>query len=159
MFFGAMAGGAVIGLLFDVFRIWRKNFKTSAALVWIQDVLFWILLACVVYATIFITNSAQVRWYEFAALGLGCGLYFLTLSRLVVGISSFVIQLAKRILLFFLKILLFPFYLLDKCFRRPVLWIWGKVKKGGKWLKRRFRRAGSRVKRNAMQFRRVFKKV
>lgn len=159
MFFGAIVGGLVIGLLFDVFRIWRKNFKTSAVLVWIQDVLFWILLACVVYATIFITNSAQVRWYEFAALGLGCALYFLLLSRWVIGISSFVIQLVKRILLFLLKVLLFPLYLLDKCFRRPVLWIWSKIKRLGRWLGRRSRRIGGRVKRSAGHFRRVFRKV
>lgn len=159
VFFGAIVGGLVIGLLFDVFRIWRKNFPVPTALVWVQDALFWLLLAGVVYATIFITNSAQVRWYEFAAIGLGAALYLCTLSRLVIGVSSFVIRLAKRVLLFVLKLVLFPLYLLDKCLRRPILWIWGGIRAVGRYFRRRFRRAGSRAKHGFVRFGRVFRKV
>ena len=152
MFFGTMLGGAAVGLLFDLFRIWRKNFKAAAVLVWMQDILFWLGLAAIVYATIFITNSAQVRWYEFAGIGLGFGLYLLTLSRLVVGISSAVISVVKRLLLFLLKIVLFPFVLLYRWLRRPVLWIWRGMRRFGRW-------CGRRAKQNAKRVRCVFRKV
>lgn len=159
VFFGTLLGGAAAGLLFDIFRIWRKNFKTTAVLVWVQDILFWIGLAAIVYATIFITNSAQVRWYEFAGIGLGFGLYLLTLSRLIVGVSSLVISVVKRVLLFLLKIVLFPFVLLYRRLRQPVLWIWGGMRRLGRWCRRRGRDAGRRAKRNAKRFGRVFRKV
>ncbi len=35
--------GFLIGLLFDIFRISRKTFKTSDLVTSIEDVLFWIL--------------------------------------------------------------------------------------------------------------------
>lgn len=35
--------GVFIGLLFDVFRILRKSFKTTNFITYIEDILFWIL--------------------------------------------------------------------------------------------------------------------
>ena len=35
--------GIVIGILFDIFRILRKSFKTSDTITYIEDILFWIL--------------------------------------------------------------------------------------------------------------------
>ena len=38
-----MLNGAIIGLLFDFFRILRKSFKTNNLITYIEDILFWIL--------------------------------------------------------------------------------------------------------------------
>ena len=35
--------GFLIGILFDIFRILRKSFKTKDIITYIEDILFWIL--------------------------------------------------------------------------------------------------------------------
>ena len=35
--------GLIIGILFDLFRILRKSFKTTNTITYIEDILFWLL--------------------------------------------------------------------------------------------------------------------
>ena len=35
--------GLIIGILFDIFRILRKSFKTKDIVTYVQDILFWLI--------------------------------------------------------------------------------------------------------------------
>lgn len=144
---GTFIGGLVLGLVFDVFRIYRKNFKGASYLVWLQDILMWATMLAVVYITIFITNSAQLRWYEFAGFGVGAAVYMVTLSRFVVMISSAVIGCIKKAFSFIFFVVLFPFRLLFKLLAPPA-----------RWLKSLFRSFFRLQKSNFLRFCRIFKK-
>ncbi len=149
---GTFAGGIVLGLVFDIFRIYRKNFKSASSLVWLQDIFMWAVMLAVVYITLFITNSARIRWYEFAGFGAGMAVYMVVLSRFVVAVSSAVIGLVKKILAFIFMELFFPFRhhakLLAPPFKALFRWVTG-------WLRRLFRVQ----KYNFLRFCRIFKKI
>ena len=49
--------GMVIGLLFDCFRILRKLFKFNDFIIYIQDVLFWILSSIIFLITYYTTRN------------------------------------------------------------------------------------------------------
>ena len=45
--------GILIGLLFDIFRILRKSFKTSDIITYTEDLIFWILTGLLLLYSIF----------------------------------------------------------------------------------------------------------
>lgn len=149
---GTFIGGLVLGIVFDIFRIFRKNFKGASSLVWLQDILMWAVMLAVVYITLFITNSAQLRWYEFAGFGAGVAVYMVALSRVVVAVSSAVINFLKKVLSFIFTIVSFPFRLLFKIFTPP-------IKAVAKWINKKYRHALRVQKYNFLRFRRIFKKI
>ncbi len=149
---GTFAGGIVLGLVFDVFRIYRKNFKNKIFPVWLQDVSMWAVMLAVVYITLFITNSAQLRLYEFMSFGAGAAVYMAVLSKPVVTVSSAVIGFIKTVFSYIFKVLFLPFRLLWKRTSTPVKFI-------GKWIKKASKRIFYLQKSNFLRFCRIFKKI
>ena len=118
--FGTFAGGIVLGLVFDFFRIIRKNFRLTS-FVWLQDVVMWMIMLAVVCATVFITNNGKIRWYEFVGFGLGVAIYIALLSSFVIGVSSVLIGIFKKAVMFVFGVFLFPFKFIAKLFCKPIV--------------------------------------
>lgn len=117
VFFATFSGGIVVGLIFDLFRILRKNFKGASRLVWLQDILMWLLALGVVYTTIFIANSARVRWYELIGFVFGFVFYILMISPFVVKMASKVITAIKKVLLAIFAVISYPFKIIFRFLR------------------------------------------
>ena len=63
--------GIFIGILFDIFRILRKSFKTPDFVTYIEDAIFGIITGIFLIFIIFIFNNGELRFYIFLALLLG----------------------------------------------------------------------------------------
>lgn len=74
--------GAALGLIYDGMRTLRRNWRLPG-LAFLLDLLFWVGTAAGLFALTLLRDDGQVRIYHMAAVALGGGLYFLTLSRLV----------------------------------------------------------------------------
>ena len=96
--------GISIGTLFDIFRISRKVFKTPNILIYIEDVLFWILSGLIVLFTICTFTDGQIRLYMILMLILGSIIYFTTVSNFFIKINTKIINWIKNII----NILLYP---------------------------------------------------
>lgn len=57
--------GILIGILFDIFRILRRSFKTPNIVTYIEDVLFWTISAILVLYSLFVFNNGEIRGYIF----------------------------------------------------------------------------------------------
>lgn len=90
--------GMSIGILFDIFRILRKSFKTIDFITYIQDFLFWILAGAILLYSIFSFNNGELRGYIFIGVILGIILYMLILSKYFVKISVAIINILKKII-------------------------------------------------------------
>lgn len=126
--------GIVIGILFDIFRITRKSFKTPDFVTYLEDIIFWILTGFILLFTIFTFNNGEIRIYIFVALLLGLCLYILTLSRYFIKISVTILQFAK-------KILYTPTHIIinfaKKFIIHPISFCFQKIKKNmTKWVKK-----------------------
>ena len=64
------ACGIVIGLLFDIFRILRRSFKTTDTITYIEDIIFGILTGIFLIFMLFIFSNGQLRLYIFLAITL-----------------------------------------------------------------------------------------
>lgn len=99
--------GMVGGMFFDLLRVIRYNRKCGDLIVYLEDILFWILLfASSIWLTYFL-DSGQIRMYMIIGIFLGMFLYFLTLTKFVyklfnvgcryfIRISSFINKITFR---------------------------------------------------------------
>ncbi|HEX6971904.1 MAG TPA: spore cortex biosynthesis protein YabQ [Limnochordia bacterium] len=78
-----LVAGALVGILFDIYRLLRAFMRPGAWLTVLMDLAFWLLATPLVFGLLLIGNWGELRL--FALLGLGCGLfaYFQIASPLV----------------------------------------------------------------------------
>ena len=97
--------GIVIGSIYDIFRVIRKNFKTSDFVTQIEDIIFLIISGILILCFILKFCIGEIRFYVFIAIFLGILLYFLTISKPYVIILNIVVKFCKKILSFFVNLI------------------------------------------------------
>lgn len=120
----SVLGGIAAGVLFDLFRTFRRLVKSGAVWVGVQDLLFWLLAACAAFFFLYQYNDGQPRWYIFCGILLGATLYHLLVRDFVVRFLSASAIYLGRILCYIGKILLFPFLFFYRLLCKPVLFLW-----------------------------------
>lgn len=103
-----IVNGLIIGVLFDVFRISRKTFKTSNIITYIEDIVFWILTGLILLFSIFTFNNGEIRNYIFLGVITGFTFYMLFLSKFFIKINVKIINILKTITTRILKIIIYP---------------------------------------------------
>lgn len=120
--------GVVVGILFDIFRILRKTFKTPDFVTYIEDILFWILAGIILLFTIFTFNNGEIRIYIFVGIIFGFILYLLTISKYFVNICVTILSFVKKIIYtpinilckFTNKFIIKPFLIIIRTAKRKV---------------------------------------
>lgn len=112
--------GGGMGLLYDGLRVFRHALRHKPFWVQVEDGLFWLLAVFLVFSVMLRASAGEIRFFTILGLFGGMGLYFLTLSRLVIAVSDTIIRLAKYIVGLFWRIVTTPFRLLYLLFRRPL---------------------------------------
>lgn len=115
--------GLLIGILFDVFRILRKSFKTPDIITYLQDILFWLLTGSFILFAIFKFNSGELRAYLFFGIAIGIILYILIFSKIFIYVNVTIINWIKNILHIILNIFIFPLKILRKILLKPISFI------------------------------------
>ena len=100
--------GILIGILFDIFRILRRSFKTPNFVTYIEDILFWIISTLSVIYSLFVFNNGEIRGYIFIGLIFGIAIYMLFFSKIVMKVSIKIMLLLKQVFKFLYKILSYP---------------------------------------------------
>jgi len=125
--------GILIGILFDIFRILRKSFKTMDLVTYIQDIIFWILTGILTLYFIFTYNNGEIRLYVFLGIILGVLLYMLTVSKYIIKFSVSIINFIKKIIERIIKIIIYPFNFILKVIKkilfRPFSFIFINIRK------------------------------
>lgn len=113
--------GCVIGIIFDVFRILRKSFKTKDIVTYLEDILFWIIAGIILLYSIFKFNNGELRFYLFLGILTGISLYITLISSYFIKINVTVIKFIKKIIHQLLKIILLPIQLILKILRKILI--------------------------------------
>ncbi len=88
VFFGALILGAVFGLLYDIFRIIRLAFKNSSAVVFVEDIIFWIIATVTTFLFTIIFNNGELRLSLIITQVVGFLIYYFTLGKLIFKVFS-----------------------------------------------------------------------
>ncbi|MBQ8300014.1 MAG: spore cortex biosynthesis protein YabQ [Clostridia bacterium] len=92
VFLWSVVIGAFLALIFDFFRILRRKGKTKNFIVYIQDIIYWILVTIIIIMSAFITNDGELRGYMFIGYILGSIIYLASISKIILKISNFVLD-------------------------------------------------------------------
>lgn len=113
--------GIIIGILFDIFRVFRRSFHTPDIITYIEDVLFWIIAGLFLIFVIFNFTNGEIRIYNIIGLILGSVIYIICISKLFIKINVKIVLLMKKIFINIFKILMIPlkfiFKILQKIFK------------------------------------------
>ncbi len=83
--------GGMLTLLYDGFRIFRILFQHRNWMIDIEDLMYWIFTAWMVFRTLFDYNQGILRGYAFLGMFLGALIYFLTISRTLLRMVKYVL--------------------------------------------------------------------
>ncbi|WP_257211133.1 spore cortex biosynthesis protein YabQ [Anoxybacillus flavithermus] len=117
----AMIGtGIIIGASFDTYAHIFHRSERHRLIVWIADILFWIVQALYVFYTLLLVNNGQIRLYIFLAILCGYAAYQALFQnmyvRLLQQIIRIVVTLYRFLMRLFYYIIIFPLRLLYRFF-------------------------------------------
>lgn len=100
--------GVFLAASYDVLRIFRGLIPHGSLLVNIEDLLYWIYVAVVIFLMLYEKNDGQLRGYVFGGLLVGMAVYGCTFSRICVPpliaflqrIRDFLLKPVRRLLRF-----------------------------------------------------------
>ena len=103
-FYATIYGGLAIGLLFDINRSLKSNFKILKYFSIVFNIIFWILATIIIFITVNAIESFDLRYYHFVALLIGFLLYYNTISKFVLKmlnkIIGFIVFLIKKTIIY-----------------------------------------------------------
>ena len=103
-FYATIYGGLLIGLLFDINRSLKSNFKILKYFSIVFNIVFWIMATVIIFITVNAIESFDLRYYHFVALLIGFLLYYNTISKFVLKmlnkIIGFIVFLIKKTIIY-----------------------------------------------------------
>lgn len=88
--------GAVLALVYDGVRIFRMLFPHKEIVVDLEDLVFWMFTAWMVFRTLFYYNRGALRGYAFLGMFLGVLIYMLTVSRILMFLADKIVPYWKK---------------------------------------------------------------
>ena len=105
VFLYSMLVGAILTFIFDLFRIWRMNFKTPSYLVIVQDIIFLFIVMITIVSTSFLYNNGEIRGYMVLGYLMGLMFYLLVFHKIMVTVLSGILQFLKKLCMKVLNLL------------------------------------------------------
>jgi spore cortex biosynthesis protein YabQ len=97
--------GSLFGAMFDTYQRFLNRPKQKAWIVFINDLLFWVIQALIIFYTLFIVNSGELRFYIFIALLCGFAAYQALFKAIYLRLLEMGIQSVIAIYKFIIKML------------------------------------------------------
>lgn len=126
VFLLSILGGVGAGLLFDLFRTFRRFVRSGTAWVGVQDLFFWLIFAIAAFVFLYYCNDGEPRWYIFCGMLLGAVLYHCAARNYVVSFLALLTKKILSVLVLICRILLFPFLVL---YKGPILFFYRPIRR------------------------------
>ncbi|GHI00861.1 spore cortex biosynthesis protein YabQ [Neobacillus kokaensis] len=97
--------GSLFGAMFDTYQRFLKRPKRKQWIVFLNDILFWVIQALIIFYTLFLVNKGEIRFYIFLALLCGFAAYQSLLKGMYLRLLEFLIQTVISIYRFIKKTL------------------------------------------------------
>ncbi len=114
-FLTSWAVGALIGLLFDVFRSLQIVFKPPILLIHFYDISFFIASGCIIFLYSLRSVDGNIRAFIIIGILIGVCLYFFILSKWVLNLLCTLLRYINYILKFIVSFIFSPIIKLFNC--------------------------------------------
>ena len=106
--FYALLAGILTGFMFDLYRIIRGS-KVPKAIIVVEDTLFWVLAAMVIFTFLLYTNYAFLGVYVYAFMLISLGLYMKFVSNRCIRFELEIVNGAGKMFRVIFKNVIYPF--------------------------------------------------
>lgn len=129
IFLYTVLGGIIVGFVYDLFRVSRKVIKTKNIIVYLEDIIFWVIVSLIIFAVLFASNAGEIRGYALIGITLGVIIYAFMLSQYIVRILVKGINVIKNIFVYLYKVIMIPIKFLKKVLHYPIIIVYNIFKK------------------------------
>lgn len=121
--------GALLGCVYDVFKLLHIFLPSKKIVVFIEDILYWIIAGFVTFIFILVFNSGEIR--GFLLIGELCGfvIYYFLMSPFVIKLLKSLISITVAVLKFIFRIIFTPIKFFFRIILKPFCAIGRKIKK------------------------------
>lgn len=103
----SILSGILIGILFDLYNIIR-GIKVPKAIIILEDILFWILTAIIVFTFLLYTNYAFLGIYVYIFMIVTLIIYLKLISPTILILERLIIDRLSKVIRILLKNLIYP---------------------------------------------------
>lgn len=104
----ALLAGVLTGAMFDLYRIVRGS-KVPKVIIVIEDILFWVLAAMVVFTFLLYTNYAFLGAYVYVFMLISLALYIKFVSNICIKFELEMIRVLSKVFRVAFKNFIYPF--------------------------------------------------
>ena len=97
VFLCTVGAGVAMGVLYDGVRILRRTLHLGRVLTFLLDLVYWAVVLVVALFAVLYANEGEVRPFTILGFALGCALYLIGFSPIVLGIWRGVMAVARKI--------------------------------------------------------------
>lgn len=108
----SLVSGIITGILFDSYRLIRGINNSNKLITFIEDTLFWIFTAIVVFIFLLYTNYAYIGMYLYMWIIVGVYLYIKLASRIFISSQYRIFKFLGKTFRVSINTILYPFQLL-----------------------------------------------
>lgn len=105
--YGFLAG-LLTGILFDLYRTIR-GCKVHKAIIFLEDILFWILSALIVFVFLLYMNYAFLGAYVYLCISISTLIYYKYISLYFIRLEKGISKVIKLVIRIVIKNILYPF--------------------------------------------------
>lgn len=106
--FFCLLAGVITGGLFDLYRIMRGFKNPNKVVTFIEDTLFWIFTAIVVFIFLVFTKSTHLGMYAYMFIAIGLIIYMVFISKIFLIIQYRIFNSIGKASRIFMNIILYP---------------------------------------------------
>ena len=100
--------GVILLVIYDCLRIFRKVIEHDSVWISIEDILYWVFSAVLIFRMMYEMNNGIIRGFSMAGVLLGMIIYKYSISEYVVKGISFVLIQVKKFIMKLIHLLLKP---------------------------------------------------
>jgi len=108
----AVAAGVLTGLFFDIYRIIRGFENPNKVLTFVEDALFWVLAAVLVFLFLFTTRYIYIGLYLYMYIAIGLYIYLKFISKGFIAVQSRMMRTGGKALRITKNTVVYPFELI-----------------------------------------------
>ena len=110
----SILSGVIIGIIYDIYRLMRGIKIHNSIITFLEDTLFWILSAIIVFIFLLYTSYAFIGTYVYLYIAIGILIYFRALSKTIFKLENKLINITAKTFRVVINYGLYPFLLLNE---------------------------------------------
>lgn len=98
VFLHSLLCGFLIWCMYDVLLLLRKTWRHGTIIMAVEDIVFWLVSACIIFSMLYTYNFGSLRGYAFLGVFLGILLHGICVTAPLIRLYELILKQVKKML-------------------------------------------------------------